>query len=495
MQGVVSAFSLARMETGKMAKLCISSISKSKFRNLIVRHTRPPGSNLTHASSFFIVFFSRTNTSESRWELVADIEPASIFAKGVLVQHKDWLPGNPFLVHLVEPTQTNTTTTTTTVTLLMSDGRTLPFQGLQKLALVGGRFEFSLVKLNTQGGATLRSTAPLVGLQGTLLSLEWLEEVPDNLLNLDKTMQLVSQAPTDLQASRLDTLRNLTREVCEQRRDFAGVSLIAVGQRLYHPIVSSQIHEPDKLRETLLTLPFVLFNPLLLPSLTKMKRQDREIVRVWLNVAFECFNDRVWTTQCKGLVLLGIEGDGDDEEKLHTQMFMAMFNFLNTIGKWFASQGEYPASTWCHDKNLALSAANCNDDCMAHSLEFSAKAHGRHGNTLAAFRCLEQAMAIQPTESRMKDAQALRASAKNQVGTSGYITPFYSRQVSTDDNGSVWQKHEQDGHCGVCAFCGRGEQKNVATCCRLVCYCNAACQKKHWVRVRKHTCLFGKLDN
>ena len=431
-----------------------------------------------------LLSLSRTKTSQSRWELVADIEPYSNFATGALVEHERGLPQGPVLVHRVDSTEL--TTNGTTVTLLTAGGRVLPNQDVRELTLVGGCFVFALEKLNTQGGATLRSKAPVVGLHGTLLSLEWLEPAIDNIFDLDTPFQLATHRIANLRASRMDNLHNLTREVKEQRQDFAGVSLMAVGQRLYYPTISAQIREPVKLRETLLALPFVLFNPLLLPFLTQLKRPDREIVRVWLNVAFECFNDRLWTAQCKSLIVPGMESDGD--EKLHAQMFESMFIFLNSLGKWFASQGEYPASIWCHEKNLALSVANCMDQFIANSLEFLAKTHGRRGNTLSAFRCLEQAMAFQCTESRVKEARALRSSVRGLVGTSGYLTPFYTRPTLLADGGNVCQDQQRN----VCASCGRVEQQNVATCCRLVCYCNATCQKKHWVRVHKHTCLFGK---
>lgn len=365
----------------------------------------------------------------------------------------------------------------------MSDGRFLHHQPQKNLTLVGGSFVFAVVHMNTHGGAILQSLQPLVGVANTLLSMEWMDPVVEQGY-LDFNANHPSprhDIPSGLGNRRVETLAQLTHQVSSRR----GTCLAAIGQQLYGALVNEYMYQPEQLRHLLLHLPFVLYHDLLEPCLQKLTPDDVAVVHAWLNMVFEGFNDSVWTNQCQDLVLLQASrtaNSSDRDDVLRLQMFTVMYKLLTAMGQWFAKKTtEYRAALWCHEKALALSAAHGMDNCVSYALDYLAQTNYRCDDMLSAFLCLEQSMAMGPTESRVRHARAIRAAAKTWIGTSGTLTPFARVEKK---NGKPLEL--------VCASCGQANVRNRAGCCRLIYYCNKQCQKAHWVRVHRHTCLFAK---
>jgi hypothetical protein len=166
-------------------------------------------------------------------------------------------------------------------------------------------------------------------------------------------------------------------------------------------------------------------------------------------------------------------------------------------------------------QHLFPSSSSSSSSCIGQAFDCLTQTHMEHGNVSVAFRCLEQSLDTTDgggvTEYRIQLATQLRQLTSSCKGTSGRITPFTLRESVSVEDPSVWKSREKDMVDPVCAECGKGQGTNnnrhpqqqqdtttndvlpiihIASCCGLVCYCNTSCQKKHWIRVHRYTCLF-----
>lgn len=350
-----------------------------------------------------------------------------------------------------------------------------------------------IASMNAHSGGTVRYR-PWCG--DTLVSLEWLGGGVIQTNTTTTTMVDLDQQPLpplhqqeqvhpslELAVRRIHVVRELEAALKYSRNGTSLSSLTKVGKELYQSRVTEHLRQPMALRKVMCGLPFCLYYALLGCSLDQMTtRDDVPVVQAWIQIVMEGFQDSDWTKQCKPLMLrVSQDVVMSENEKVQSVMTMTLFQFLNAAGTWFANQREYHAALWCHEKNVAQSVARGMHNSLAHALDALAATHCHFGNYTEAFACVEQSLAIACTNTRVRQAQNLRTVAQGQIGTSGRLAPF--RGIASKTPKSL---------DGVCASCGKGNIMCRAACCRLVWYCNQQCQKTHWVRVHKHTCLYTK---
>ena len=157
----------------------------------------------------------------------------------------------------------------------------------------------------------------------------------------------------------------------------------------------------------------------------------------------------------------------------------------NFVGEWFEQAKEFRAAIWCYNQNLTDS----DDDYLATLKCNIALAYKKMDNFVDAHKYYEEAILIvnpnavskEELEMLFNNATALQQEARHWFGTSDHLTPFTSENVSLEANNK-------------CQSCQAEGATKSCSACHLVCYCNIDCQKEHWKKVHKRTCL-GKLRN
>eukprot|EP00986_Skeletonema_menzelii_P006513 scaffold2478_cov136-Skeletonema_menzelii.AAC.4 len=169
------------------------------------------------------------------------------------------------------------------------------------------------------------------------------------------------------------------------------------------------------------------------------------------------------------------------EEHLHN----VLFNTNNLVGEWFEKAKEFRAAIWCYSQNLTIS----DDDYLAALKCNIALAYKKMDNFVDAHKYYEEAILVvnpnkvskQELGDLFNNATALQQEAGHWFGTSDHLPPFATENVSSDANNK-------------CQSCQAEGATKSCSACHLVCYCNIDCQKEHWKKVHKRTCL-GKLRN
>lgn len=169
-----------------------------------------------------------------------------------------------------------------------------------------------------------------------------------------------------------------------------------------------------------------------------------------------------------------------------------LYNMTSKCGEWFEEVQEYRAGIWCYNHNLVaaqnwdLSFQNevVQNSCIAAQLGYIALANKRMDNFVDAFKYYEQVLTAAESlpgsegfiTNNKNNAKLLQNACKGWFGTSGYIT-CWDPEIEDDDK---------------CSACGADGSTKKCSACRLVCYCSVNCQRNHWAKVHKHTCL-GKM--
>lgn len=193
-----------------------------------------------------------------------------------------------------------------------------------------------------------------------------------------------------------------------------------------------------------------------------------------VNVGMYLRHDEEWLNALKKSFTFAMP-----EDYLHN----VCLNTNNYVGEWFEQAKEFRAAIWCYSQNLIDS----DDDYLATLNCNIALAYKKMDNFVDAHKYYEEAILIvnpnavskEELEMLFNNATALQQEARHWFGTSDHLTPFTSDNVSLEANNK-------------CQSCQAEGATKSCSACHLVCYCNIDCQKKHWKKVHKRTCL-GKL--
>lgn len=195
-----------------------------------------------------------------------------------------------------------------------------------------------------------------------------------------------------------------------------------------------------------------------------------------IKVGMYLHNDKDWQNTIKKSFFCVVE-----EEFLYT----SFLNINNAIGEWFEKVEEFRAAIWCYTQNLAVSE----DDYLATLQCNIALAHKKSDNFVDAHKYYEEAILLvrkfpvskEDTQMLFRNAAALQQEARYWFGTSDHLPSFTYGNASLEAN-------------NICQSCQAEGATKSCSACHIVCYCNIDCQKEHWKKVHKRTCV-GKLRN
>ena len=193
-------------------------------------------------------------------------------------------------------------------------------------------------------------------------------------------------------------------------------------------------------------------------------------------------HDEEWqNANSKGFSFVMQSSDMPKEE----QLYNIFLNINGFVGEWFEKVKEFRAALWCYNHNLATSQGEhlVNLKCNI------ALAHKRMDNFAVAHKYYEEAILLAISIGRPKqqmgllidNANTLQQAVKDWFGTSGHLPPFTTEDASLEANNK-------------CQSCNAIGATKSCSACHIVCYCNIDCQKEHWKKVHKRTCV-GKMRN
>ncbi len=195
-----------------------------------------------------------------------------------------------------------------------------------------------------------------------------------------------------------------------------------------------------------------------------------------IKVGIYLHNDKDWQNTINKSFTFNIE-----EDFVNT----SLININNAIGEWFERVEQFRAAIWCYTQNLTV----CEDDYVATLKCNIALAHKMMGSFVEAHKNYEEAILLggkfptskEDKESVLHNAEGLQYEAKFWFGTSDHLPSFTSGSAPLEANTK-------------CQSCQAEGATKSCSACHIVCYCNIDCQKEHWKKVHKRTCV-GKMRN
>jgi hypothetical protein len=197
-------------------------------------------------------------------------------------------------------------------------------------------------------------------------------------------------------------------------------------------------------------------------------------------------HDKEWlNTNSKALAIVM---QSDDPVAVEEMLDITLVNINGFVGEWFEKEKEFRAAIWCYNHNMEY----VQDEHLVNLLSNIALANKRMDNFSDAFKYYEEALILGSATGTSQhimthlynNANMLQQAVKDWFGTSGHL-PSWS--FTPEDVSSL----ETNNKCQSCK--AEGATKSCSAC-HLVCYCNTDCQKEHWKKVHKRTCV-GKMRN
>eukprot|EP00977_Amphora_coffeiformis_P003900 scaffold771_cov170-Amphora_coffeaeformis.AAC.13 len=419
-----------------------------------------------------VLGFKKTrNAKNESFTLIAEMEPAGSYRKGVLVRRG----GRIALV--VQGTEN-----ATTCSLLHSDGHCTKNACTSHYNRADGMVEFTIKSMNVQGGGLV--TAEQLGLGDTMLSFEWLESAkPKRDGDLSDAPTLEPAWKDTIHRDRCHSYAQFMIQFKEQRQT---VDVYTAGKQFYLSFMPSGLN--------LRCVPMVLFPHIMAVLLRQMGHADRNTVQSMTHALFDVFHDKAWTSQCTDLVFLcadscpKMNAPSSEKRAVDNTMWMSMWNALFLLSQWYSQIDDnetalrhlQEAVEWVQSADcLTEERAEYFLSIASHNL---ACGYMAVGHITAAFENLERAIQLCPiAEDRVRsirEARRLRLHAQSWIGTSGTLTPFETQPPTIDKA------------FDVCCNCGRSKPIHVCAGCGMTSYCGSECQAVHWKAVHRHTCFF-----
>lgn len=435
------------------------------------------------------------------------IDSSNPIGVGSLVYHPDET-SCAALITQVDPGDANDDKNKRMVTLTSCDtGLLSPVKyELSNLRPFDGTIIFHVRCMNVQGGGILCYNH----MGSESFSMKWLDLVTekkderDGYHNgcwyFDPTQQL---DPADLvDDQQVQLLRREFKEMVDNDETAASKELIL-------KVLFQKLKERDTggkliiapFQHVLLSVPFLIYIDIALFLLEFLQNKAAEGEMDDLNHYYRCLvvyslvkvgvylrYDEEWHSSNSKLEAV-IKSHTDDP--IEVLMDRTIHKIINVAGEWFENEKEFRAAVWCYAINLAdLRNANVmswlpteeRKYLLIDLLNYIALANKRMDNFVDAYTYYEEAIVVynsisspRRTQPLIENAKLLQSTAGQWFGTSAKITSWKSPEDVISPN-----------YCATCS--AEGALKSCAAC-HLVCYCDIDCQREHWKKVHKHTCL------
>ena len=450
-----------------------------------------------------------------------------------------FLRGNPWqskkvaLVIGVEEVETSDSQKKKLCTLSDSDG-TLSDVGpsiilweMDKLRPYEGTMDFYVRCMNVQGGGILsHDTFPPPRTSTEKFSLKWLDLVTEKVGEPDRFHKGCwyfdpTQQQLDLASmandSRVQQLRHDNIKMIEddETRMLKNKELRKIIFRMLFARLKEEISD-DALnivpfQYALLSVPFLVYIDIVMYFLAVYQGEHPDGPEGYQSV--EDLSDDDWCLIFYSLVKIGMhlrkdeewhksnakfeahvksvhESQGETEFNINETMEELLYNLTSKVGEWFEECDEFRAAIWCYTHNLALCRnldvpvpPEARDRVLVDQLNYIALANKRMDNFVDAYRYYEEAIVAHSVGSESQqplidNAKVLQRDSKDWFGTNGRITS--------------WESSKDIIATRKCPTCDAEGAAKKCSACHLVCYCDLDCQRGHWKKVHKYTCL-GKL--
>ena len=366
----------------------------------------------------------------------------------------------------------------------------------KNLKLFSGTMEFTVNRMNVQGGGVLVPRDDKLGLGYAQLSFEWQEPVPENWYFVPDSESAEWRQPLDVQE--LKCLRDEAYQELEAQngedykalltRDISKV--ISAAQAL---INSDGPNARLELRTLLAAQNFyVAMNAMteLIPAM-----ENKNLVQVFPVASQELFDDKEWFLRCyfqlcgTGIVDLLTEAQGltpaqaaqviPPDFEFYVNARDPLIRLKNTTGEWYEDRKEFRAAVHYYKEcsNL-VEQIEVPDKLKNQAYCFSniGLAYKRLGALDKAAEFYGHSLATIPMEDAKKNKRMLFSEIDEWVGTTGRVPPWKCKVSGTGNEPEESDSKDNPKHC---ASCGK-VAANRCSGCRLVCYCDNTCQKKHW---------------
>ena len=440
-----------------------------------------------------------------KWTLTATMDPeSSTIGVGSLVYHPKKEGDSYALITQIDGQK-----------CALEDGSTTFTEDTDKLRLYDSDIDFHVSKMNVQGGGILKCHS--LKNHGLLRTMNWLDKVTEKegdedgfhsgCWYFDPTQRLCDPANmevTDMRRKNIEKLNDDEESMIRADSQF----LQDINRKLMREIVKGST--PYSLnvisfQHVLLSIPFLLYDEVSMYwfALYKDEAQWPEhmskdnwclifysFVKIgmylWKDEERHRANSKLESLICQNL---------SDDFGLTLQMNSIIYQLVKRTGEWYESANEFRAAIWCYNYNLSLTRdpnvmfpPDAREDCECAHLSYLGLAYKSMDNFVEAANYYEEAiiafkaMESPKVEYSMKE-NSLRMcnQAQHWYGTTGRLVSWSSIESGNSES-SEWK----------CKACGADGATKKCSSCHTVAYCNVECQKVHWKKSHKITCL-GKL--
>lgn len=433
--------------------------------------------------------------------------------------------------HMEEVNNVVNRNTETICTLSDANGPIGHTHELSSLRPYDGIMHFYVNQMNVQGGGILSHSCGTNIHNGSsdAFSMKWTSSVSEIEGEIDtshsgcwyfdleqKTCNLTEIVnDLEVQQLRMDFVRSIedNKDHMLNRHGFWGILCDMLDGRIKQGVSENLLKDIAPFQKGLLSVPFLTYQQVMLRYFQIFNNETGDDT---LGLS-DLLSSKDWCLVFFSLIKVAIHLRGDKEWHNSNQRFQdwyvvfsanefasqsveqwmetVLYNLTTKTAEWFETVQEYRAAIWCYKLNLDTekSLSNVNDDneikdYMASLLGYIALANKRMDNFVEASRYYEEAILLTervrqpgvPLRAVIKNAKSMQEVSKNWYGTDGCITGWKS---SACDDASRSMK---------CSSCQAEGAAKKCSACRLAIYCSSGCQKDHWSKVHKHTCL-GKL--
>lgn len=390
---------------------------------------------------------------------------------------------------------------------------------LNKLRPYEGEVDFEVYRMNVQGGGIVKCTCT----REELLSLRWLDavtEIEGEEDGFHSGCWYFDPTQKDLDLARMAN----TPEVAESRNTITrtieeGVNLNAMLATLQQALTSAIVnHISDEaldivpFQKGLFSVPILIYLDTVTFIFDLYRREGAQeqmgfdltdddwclIFYSMVKIGVYLWNDEEWHRSNANMEaqigeMSASQGQGIFEAK--PRMDASMYQMLNRTGELYEEMKEFRAAIWCYsqtlesvgDPTVKFFPDHARKDCLVHVLSYLGLANKRMDNFAEASRYYDEAIVACKSSNLdvssyalLQNTKMLQSAAKDWFGSYGRFTK--------------WETYREDSLNGekICSTCGAGGASKKCAACHLACFCDADCQRSHWKKVHKLTCL-GRL--
>lgn len=440
-----------------------------------------------------------------KWNLVADLEAPNALSVGAIVRSKaddENHDGDSFaVVTASQPSEG----TCHLATANSSEGSIKAMMAnLEPCAAT--QITFRIHRINVQGGGVVQGGDIVSDCRS--LSFEWLESFDDlsYYLPMPDTYQLAAisaEEQHNIARRRSTTLERLRREMDQVSTVDQGMDVLG---QTYMPGLQNNLSNAEALHRELLYVPFVAYGVFLRTTIKSDVLHTRDLQSAKLIVALalqqaevqrEGAEDFLFLTEMLGQCF-GVPPMASSDTKTEQIFCLSLYTILAAMGEWFEMRlEEFCTAIWCYKK--AWVVAEVAPFPLGGTERYANLKVTDWMNTGVAYRSMEDFHSAAKYYEKAFNLLALPAQAASRagliqngrrmqenvpdwIGTSGRLTP--------------WETGRSEiRNAGECSSCGQADARKRCGSCRQVFYCSVGCQRAHWRKVHKHTCLFRNAQN